>query len=368
MGLCQTRAVPDYASFARNDYSQNGEDGIIEALLDQLPERNRWCVEFGAWDGEHLSNCANLIRNHDYSAVLIEASPERFRDLQATWQKNPRVTGLNAFVGFRPDDNLDVLLAGTAVPNDPDIISIDIDGNDYHVWAATTKLRPKIVCVEFNPTIPNAVEFVQAANPLVHQGNGVASLVKLGREKRYELVCCSSLNAFFVDAAYFELFQIEDNSLDDAAARRRNDDLPVRRLRRPCLLGRESNVVLAFDADRGATRSASASVPPAIPRRVFARPATRVPVLSAAATTSSRAPALIHRAPTSRDRPNGWVHPWSAEGKLNAPGRPSAIVRQPLLTTSLCVERPFRLRSLLGHTRDVVKRSLARVAGCRTNA
>jgi hypothetical protein len=206
--------VPDYASFANNVYSQNGEDGIIEALLDQLPERNSWCVEFGAWDGEQMSNCANLIRNHDYSAVLIEASPERFRDLQATWRNNPRVTGLNAFVGFRPDDNLDVLLAGTAVPNDPDIISIDIDGNDYHVWAATRKLRPKIVCVEFNPTIPNAVEFVQAASPQVRQGNGVASLVQLGHEKRYELVCCSSLNAFFVDAAYFELFQIEDNSLE----------------------------------------------------------------------------------------------------------------------------------------------------------
>ena len=103
LGVCQTPVVPDYASFARNDYSQNGEDGIIEALLDQLPERNRWCVEFGAWDGEHLSNCANLIRNHDYSAVLIEASPERFRDLQATWQQHSRVTRLNAFVGFRPD-------------------------------------------------------------------------------------------------------------------------------------------------------------------------------------------------------------------------------------------------------------------------
>ncbi len=41
--------------YGKNVYSQTGEDGVIEKILDILPDRDSWCVEFGAWDGVHLS-------------------------------------------------------------------------------------------------------------------------------------------------------------------------------------------------------------------------------------------------------------------------------------------------------------------------
>ena len=67
---------------SRNVYSQNGEDGIIEKILDMLPNRDRWCVEFGAWNGIYLTNTRNLIIEKGYSAVLNEADPDLFIDLQ----------------------------------------------------------------------------------------------------------------------------------------------------------------------------------------------------------------------------------------------------------------------------------------------
>ncbi len=71
--------------------------------------------------------------------------------------------------------------------------------------------RPKIVCIEFNPTIPNEVRFVQPADPLVNQGAGLLSLVELGKGKGYELISVLPYNALFVDSQYYPLFKIEDN-------------------------------------------------------------------------------------------------------------------------------------------------------------
>jgi hypothetical protein len=196
---------------ARNVYSQDGEDGVIEKILDVLPDGNKWCVEFGAWDGISLSNTRNLIEHKGYSAVLIEGSEKRIQDLRRNYAHNANVTGVNAFVGFRKDDNLDHILRKTRAPRDFDLLSVDIDGNDYHVWKAVEDYQPKVVCIEFNPTIPPAIDFVQPADPGVNQGSSLQALARLGREKGYELVAASHSNAFFVLSRFFPLFEIEAN-------------------------------------------------------------------------------------------------------------------------------------------------------------
>lgn len=197
-----------------NVYSQFGEDGVIDALLELIPNRNNWCVEFGAWDGRHLMNTRNLIEHRDYSAVLVEADPAKFAELQKNYAGKPQVVCQNGFVGFNGDDNLDVILASTPIPQDFDLLSIDIDGNDYHVWKAVIRYAPKAVVIEFNPTIPTAVRFVQPANPSVNQGSSLLALVDLGREKGYELVCVMHCNAFFVKKEFFPAFGIESNSAE----------------------------------------------------------------------------------------------------------------------------------------------------------
>ncbi|MFC1834862.1 hypothetical protein ACFL2Q_09025 [Thermodesulfobacteriota bacterium] len=198
--------------FAESTYSQTGEDGIIRRILDLLPCKDYWCVEFGADDGIRGSNTRRLIEQENYSAVLIEGDEANFRKLVTNYSGNARVKCLNKYVGFGYVGGLDDLLSPFGLPPDFDFLSIDIDGNDYHVWRAVREYHPKLVCIEFNPTIPTEVEFVQPADPAINQGCSLSVLCRLAREKDYDLVCCLPYNAFFVDSRYFHLFDIEDNS------------------------------------------------------------------------------------------------------------------------------------------------------------
>ena len=197
--------------YRRDVYSQTGEDGIIEKILEIIPQNDKWCVEFGAWDGLLAANTRHLIESKGFSAVLIEADKSKFRDLQRNYSQRGNVITINRSIGFREDDNLDQILSTTPIPCEFDFLSIDIDGNDFHVWKSISKYRPKVVVIEFNPTIPTHIRFVQPADPSVNQGASLLSLVELGKEKGYELVSVLPVNAFFVAEEYYALFQMESN-------------------------------------------------------------------------------------------------------------------------------------------------------------
>ncbi len=94
------------------------------------------------------------------------------------------------------------------------MLSIDIDGNDYHVWQAAVDYKPKVVVIEFNPTIPKTVEFIQPRDFQITQGSSLMSINKLAKLKGYELVSTTKANAIFVDSKYFRLFGIRDNSVE----------------------------------------------------------------------------------------------------------------------------------------------------------
>jgi hypothetical protein len=206
------REVLSAVDHAANVYSQDGEDGLLSALLDRLPANDRWCVEFGAWDGIHLSNTRHLIESRDYNAVLIEADPQKCEELRHNYASFPRVQPVEGFVGFTESDGLDSILERTAVPRDFDLLSIDIDGNDFHVWNAVAAYEPKIVCIEFNPTIPTEVDFVQPREASARVGASLAATVRLGREKGYQLAATTRVNAILVRDDLFAHVGIDDNS------------------------------------------------------------------------------------------------------------------------------------------------------------
>lgn len=201
--------------YARKVFSQFGEDGIIERVFEIIDAKNKWCVEFGAWDGVYLSNTCNLIRNHGWSAVQIEGNPRKFLELEKNFKGLRYVKPLQRIIGFTEGkDTIDHALSKTRIPEDFDLISIDIDGNDYHIWRSMTAFKPRAVVIEFNPAIPNDVEFIQDRDMAIHQGASLAALIELGKRKDYELVATTNCNAVFVRQELFRKFGISDNSID----------------------------------------------------------------------------------------------------------------------------------------------------------
>lgn len=194
--------------------SEHGEDGILAELFRRIGIQHKWCVEFGALNGTHDSNTWNLIVNEGWSAVLIEADKTYFEKLRKTYREIPRAHCINEFVEYDGKHSLDAILSRTDIPQNFDLLSIDIDGGDYHVWNSLSQYRPRVVVIEFNPTIPNDIEFVQPRNPKIFQGSSLFSLVLLAKEKGYQLVEVNETNAFFVPGELFHLCGVEDNTLD----------------------------------------------------------------------------------------------------------------------------------------------------------
>jgi hydroxymethylpyrimidine pyrophosphatase-like HAD family hydrolase len=184
-------------SFKRNITSQNGEDDIIEELLNRLNIHSGYVCEFGAWDGVYLSNTFNLIRK-GFKSVLIEGDPEKFKDLEKLAERYPTITPICAWVDHVQDSPnlLDKLLQRTQIPIDFDILSIDIDSFDYQVWESVEVYRPKIVIIETNNSV-SETDLNHIHTPGIYQGTGIGPMLLLGKKKGYRFLV-STGNMFFI--------------------------------------------------------------------------------------------------------------------------------------------------------------------------
>jgi hypothetical protein len=197
--------LPLHAHEARV-HSQNGEDGIVAHLLSRIGPGSRTFVEFGVEDGREC-NTAALARVFGWRGLLLEADPACARSAAAYFADRPAVTVRN--VAVEPE-TLDGLLREHGLDGDLDVLSVDIDGNDYWVWRGLTAARPRLVVIEYNasfgperavtiPYTPGFDRYRAHASGFYH-GASLAALARLGAEKGYVLAGCDSRgsNAFFV--------------------------------------------------------------------------------------------------------------------------------------------------------------------------
>ena len=198
----------------KNVTSQRGEDGIIEKIFEVIGTKNKVCVDIGAGDGDRTSNTWNLLNLRGWSGVLFEPKASAFKSLEWRYKHRLEVQVFPTKIGFELDGGLDYELTEVSAytPLEFDFLSIDIDGCDYHIWEAIYLHKPRVVCIEHNPTVPIDVEFVQPKDMTVNQGSSLKSLCILGKRKGYELVAATELNAIFVREEDFHLFGITDNS------------------------------------------------------------------------------------------------------------------------------------------------------------
>jgi hypothetical protein len=201
-------------NYAKNITSQGGEDGVIEKIFEIIGTDNKWSVEFGAWDGKYCSNTWVLNNEHNWTGVLIEGDAEKFKDLESTYADNQGSVLINQYIKLEGESTLDAILAETEIPKDFDCLSVDVDGLDWHIWDSLKNYQPRFVVIEFNPTIPNDIYFVQDPEPSLNHGTSLLAMIELGKAKGYELVATTAWNAFFVKADLYPLFNIEDNDID----------------------------------------------------------------------------------------------------------------------------------------------------------
>lgn len=195
---------------ARNDFSQNGEDGIVERIFEIAGTETRACCEFGAWDGVHLSNARALLLA-GWSGVLIEADVRKFTELERLYSDRDDVRCVNAVVGLTA--SLRELLAGSPRL---DFLSIDVDGLDYQLLGELPDAAPRVICVEVNAGHdPRTTELVPDAVAARNVGQPLGAFVARAATLGYRLVTYTG-NAFFVHDDVGRTSQLPGLDAEDA--------------------------------------------------------------------------------------------------------------------------------------------------------
>ena len=204
----------DFEKYKYNIYSQNGEDGILQELLLRLHgeiSKEPWCVEFGAWDGIHMSNTFNLVKN-GWNAFYIEGNRERYNELKKTCNKFSKLLSECKYVekDSESQNSLDNILKSRKIPFDFDILSIDIDSFDLEIWESLRNYSPKIVIIEINSGfLPGILKWHQGKPGKRFGGNSFSATLMVAKNKGYQLICHTG-NMIFLKKEYINQINLKD--------------------------------------------------------------------------------------------------------------------------------------------------------------
>ncbi|HEX2943725.1 MAG TPA: hypothetical protein VHO91_21900 [Rhodopila sp.] len=198
-------ADPRYAEpgrlerFGQKIYSQNDEDGIIAEIFRRIGPGNRTFFEFGVEDG--LECNTHLLLQQGWSGAWAEASGgharairERFKDVIAAGRLKLAETMVTR-------DRINDLVRELALPEEIDLISIDVDSNDYWIFAELTATRPRVIAIEYNAKFPPPLKRVipyradRTWQGTDYFGCSLQSLTELAATKGYTLVGCNITGA-----------------------------------------------------------------------------------------------------------------------------------------------------------------------------
>ncbi len=191
-------------SYGYKTYSQNDEDGIIEEIFHRIGCRTRIFTEFGVEDGLE-SNC-HLLLHKGWSGLWIEGNQKSYRDILYKFHPVIRQDRLKVIQAFITKENINDLIRSAGISGEIDLLSIDVDGNDYYIWEAVSVINPMVVVIEYNGKFPPDTDWKMAYNSnhiwagTDWHGAGLKALERLGEKKNYQLVGTSlnGVNAFFV--------------------------------------------------------------------------------------------------------------------------------------------------------------------------
>jgi hypothetical protein len=192
-------------AFGRKYFSQNDEDGIIDEILRRIKiRRPGFFVEIGVGTGVENNTVYRLLQG--WHGAWIEANSRSCSSIRknfATFIDRDELILKNAFVS---KENGTAIFEELKVPTEFELLSIDVDGNDYYIWNTIMRWSPKIVVIEYNAAFGPSVPLVATYDPgfvwdgTNYFGASLKALELLGSEYGYMLVGCNfaGTNAFFV--------------------------------------------------------------------------------------------------------------------------------------------------------------------------
>jgi len=186
--------------------SQNGEDGIIYEIFRRIGTKTKYFVEFGVGNGVENNTAYLLLQG--WKGTWIEGSEIYCNAITNQYKEMIKRGFLKIKHAFIKRDNIIDLFADLNIPREFDLLSIDIDGNDYWIWQTLSFYTPRLVVVEYNASLGPHIEWVMPYNG-EHVWNGnvgnyfgasLNSFDLLARSLGYSLVACNltGANAFFV--------------------------------------------------------------------------------------------------------------------------------------------------------------------------
>lgn len=185
-------------------YSQADEDGIIREIFRRIGEGNRTFLEIGAGNG--LENNSLFLLIQGWRGAWIEGSARKTQSAKRNFAGVVAEGRLRVEQHFLTAANVDATVARMAPVSEVDLLSIDLDGNDYYILNAIRAISPRVIVAEYNPKFPADVAWVMEYNE-AHRWDGtdyfgasLKALEVLLAARGYALVGCSILgsNAFFV--------------------------------------------------------------------------------------------------------------------------------------------------------------------------
>ena len=185
-------------------YSQSDEDGIIEEIFNRIGTTNKIFVEFGVQNG--LECNSHYLLHKGWKGLWLEGSEDYCKEIVARFYQIVQKEQLKIGHAFITRDNINELIKAGGVSVEIDLLSIDIDGNDWHVWKAINVIQPRAVVIEYNAKFPPNHAWVMPYNEKHvwdgsdYFGASLKALEILGRELGYQLVGTNlrGVNAFFV--------------------------------------------------------------------------------------------------------------------------------------------------------------------------
>ncbi len=182
------KTIKNLNFFEQTFYSQSGEDGIIKTIFDKIGTTNKFCIEFGI--SKNQGNTINLKRN-GWDCLWMD------------WEGDGEIIKKE----YITRENIEFLFRKWGVPKEPDLLSIDLDSNDYWIWDSIKNYSPRVILIEYNANI-SIKKSVSVGYDLKncwnkvddYYGASLLALYKLGKIKGYTLIGCNELgvNAFFL--------------------------------------------------------------------------------------------------------------------------------------------------------------------------